>query len=123
MPHSEMKEPRRFVRVPAQLPIAYRALPSPAMVQSTTCDLAGSGFCLLVQEPLARGTQVQIELRLPERERPVLATGEVMWCERHRITGKSESRELAKAGVRFLHVDPRDHDAILQYVAAHLKLG
>ena len=116
-----MKEPRRFVRIQAQLPVTYRVLPSPAKIRSTTCDVAGSGLCLLVQEPLARGAQVQLELRLPDRDRPVTATGEVMWCEHHRVVGKSEQQDLIKTGVRFLHLDGHDQDAILQYVASHLQ--
>lgn len=115
-----MKEPRRFIRVPAQLPVMYRVLPSTAQVRSMTCDVAGSGLCLLVQEPLARGAQVQLELRLPDRDRPVVATGEVMWCEHHRVVEKTEQRSLTKTGVRFLHLDARDQDAILQYVASQL---
>ena len=116
-----MKEPRRFVRIPAQLPVTYRVLPSTTKIRSSTCDLAGSGLCLLVQDPLARGAQLQLELKLPDRERPMQATGEVVWCEHHRVIGKAEQRKLSKAGVRFLHVDPHDHDAILQYVTAHLQ--
>ncbi len=82
-----MQEPRRFVRIPAQLAVTYRVLPSAERIRSSTCDLAGSGVCLLVREPLVRGAQVQLELQLPDRERPLLATGEVMWCESHRVIG------------------------------------
>ncbi len=116
-----MEERRQFVRLDTRLPMAYRVLPSSRSVQAVTKDISGSGICLFVSEPLAKGTNLQVDITLPDRERPITFTGEVVWCEECQIIGKTRHERSVEAGLRFLQIDPRDQQAIMNYVILSLR--
>ena len=116
-----MEERRRFVRLDTRLPVTYRVLPAPESTQSVTKDIGGSGICVFLSEPLRPGTRLQIDIELPDQERPLLFTGEVVWCEQYEIISKTQRERSVEAGVKFLQIAPQDQDAIMRYVILSLQ--
>jgi len=116
-----MEERRRFVRLDTRLPVTYRVLPSAKAKQSVTKDIGGGGVCVFVSELLTPGTHLQVEIAVPDQERPIAFTGEVVWCEQYEIIGKTQRERSVEAGVKFVQIDPNDQHAIMRYVILILQ--
>ncbi len=116
-----MEERRRFVRLDTRLPLTYKVLPSAQARQSFTKDIGGGGVCLFVSEPVKSGTQLEVVIKLPDRERSIVFTGEVVWCEPYEIIGKTRRERAIEAGLRFLQIAPQDQEAILRHVILNLQ--
>ena len=116
-----MEERRQFVRLDTRLPMTYQVLPSSRSVQVVAKDISGGGVCVFLKDVLPKGTHLQIEITLPDRNRSITFTGEVAWCEEYQIIGKSRQERSVEAGVRFLQIDPRDQHAIMEYVILSLQ--
>ena len=116
-----MDERRRFVRLDTRLEVSYSVLPSGKMEGASTKDISGSGVCLFTNQVLPAGTHLQVSMKLPDRDKPVNFTAEVVWSEAYEVIGKTERRRAAETGVRFLEVSPQDQDAVMQHVILSLK--
>ena len=116
-----MEERRRFVRLDTRLPITYRVLPTTQAIPSATADIGGGGVCLFLNEVVKPGSQLQVDIKLPDRERSVAFTGEVVWCEQYETIGRTVRQQSIEAGVKFLLIDPKDRQAIMDYVILSLK--
>jgi c-di-GMP-binding flagellar brake protein YcgR len=116
-----MQERRRFVRLDTRLPVTYQVLPSTTPQQTKTKDIGGGGVCLFLNEPVAVGTTLQAQIKIPDQEHPVSFTGRVVWCEQYEIIGKSRRERSVEAGVEFEQIDPRDQQAIMRYVILSLQ--
>ena len=116
-----MEERRKFVRLDTTLPIVYQVLPSTIPKKSVTRDIAGGGICLFVNEPLKPGTRLHVDIQLPGREHPVSFQGEVVWSEEYEVIGKTQRERAVEAGVKFLQIDPKDRQAILEHVILSLQ--
>ena len=118
-----MEEARRFVRLRATLETAYAVLPDGRPQRTLTKDLSVGGACLVMDKPLAAGTQLQLAIPLPGREQPVNAIAEVVWSGEVELTGRSGPRRSAEVGIRTVEIAPQDQDALAQFIAAGLRGG
>ena len=116
-----MEERRKFVRLDTRLGVVYQVLPSTTPRPSRTKDLAGGGICVFVSELLKPGTALHVDVTLPNRDRPVPFQGEVVWCEEYEVIGKTKRERSVEAGVKFVTIDPRDRQAILEHVILSLQ--
>ena len=116
-----MQERRRFVRLDTRLPVSYQVLPSEPRQTSISADLSGGGMCLFVNEPLKLGTPLRVTISLPDRDRPIAFTAEVVWCEAYEMIGKTQRSRSIEAGVKFLQIAPEDQQAIMRYVILSLQ--
>lgn len=116
-----MEERRQFVRLDVRLPITYRQLPSAASRPAGTKNVGGGGICLFLDEPLAPGTPLAVDIVLPGRQQPVTFDAEIVWCERYEVIGKGLRQQAVEAGVKFVRIDDHDQQAILQYVILSLQ--
>ncbi len=116
-----MDERRRFVRLDARLDVVHAVLPSGTMQPTLSKDVSGGGLRLFTDRPLASGTQLQMAIKLPGRETPVNAIGEVVWSEEAHTTGKSERQRSVEIGVRTVEIAPQDHEALTEHVIASLR--
>lgn len=118
-----MEERRRFVRLGARVEAAYTVLPAGTAQRAPTSDLGGGGLCVVTEQPIPPGTQLQVALTLPGREPPVNALAEVVWNEQHDVIGKADHRRSAANGVRYVEIAPGDQEALTAFVAGRLKSG
>lgn len=112
-----MEERRRYIRLDTRLRITYRILPSPAPTISETLDIGGGGIRIFLNEPMNVGTLLELEIFLPEDNKPIRCRGKVVWIEEFSIyQGTKEERKELEAGVEFTNIAPEDRDHIIKYV-------
>ena len=83
-----------------------------------TLNLSASGVCIASAEPLPPEQHVALELTLSEREpnRPVVAVGKVVWCDR--------DGDGFRVGICYTWLreeDRRDLGIIADYVARRIR--
>lgn len=116
-----MEERRRFVRLGARVEVACTVLPSGTSQQAQASDVGWGGCCLVTEQPIPPGTQLQVALALPGREQPVNALAEVAWNEPQELIGKMDRRRSAANGVRYVEIAPGDQEAITAFIAGRLR--
>ena len=116
-----MEERRHFVRLDTRLDVTYTVLPTAQAVQTVTKGIGGGGICFFADRELKPGDQLQVAMKLPNREQPAHFTAEVIWCEPYEVIGKTGRQRSVEVGVRFLEIAPQDQDAVMQHVILSLK--
>ncbi len=116
-----MEERRKFVRLDTRLDISYTELPQTALRHTVTKDVGGGGICLFAEKPMTPGTQLQVSMKLPDREQPVHFTAEVVWNEEYEVIGKTQRQRAVEVGVRFVEISPQDQEAVMRHVILMLQ--
>ena len=112
---------RRFVRLDTTCPITYRVLPSTAAQTSTTRNIGGGGICMFLSQRLSLGAPLEVAVQFPNRPKPIYFTGEVVWCEEDGVVDKSQRSRVIQAGVKFVYINPKDQETIMQHVTLNLQ--
>lgn len=118
-------ERRQFVRLDTTLPVSYRVLPArPSEPQqpAQTKNVSEGGLCVFLKERLPAGTRLEVQVTLPGREKPAAFTAEVTWCEEFEVVGKTQREQVIQAGAKFISIDPKDHEAIMQHAILSLRV-
>jgi len=105
-------EQRKFLRVPAELPVVYWATGSNAREsgEATSIDVSGAGLRLRTVEPMKPGQPIEIEVKLPAPHKPIRAQVRVVRSILH-------SREKTiTTQVAFQSIDESDCDRLVGYV-------
>jgi c-di-GMP-binding flagellar brake protein YcgR len=118
-----MQEQRSFVRLRAPVEATYTVLPDGRPQRTLTRDVSLGGVRLVMDKPLSRGAQLQLALVLPGQERPVNATGEVVWSEEVAWIGRGGERRNAEVGIRTLEMAPQDQESLTGFIADGLRRG
>jgi c-di-GMP-binding flagellar brake protein YcgR len=118
-----MQEHRGFVRLRAPVDATYTVLPDGRPQRTLTRDVSLGGVRLVMEKPLQNGAQLQLALALPGQERPVNATGEVVWSEEVAWIGRADERRSAEVGVRTLEMAPQDQETLTSFIADGLRRG
>jgi Tfp pilus assembly protein PilZ len=100
-------------------------LETPVMVQTrartlsgNTCDICLNGIYISIPENLGEGLTVKIELVLPGRERPIVASGRIAWV--NTVDKPAKPHYPAGCGVELTNFDD-EGDAVLQsYLSQHI---
>lgn len=116
-----MEERRKFVRLDTRLNVSFTLLPQAKSNRSMTKGISGGGICFFADEPLSAGTRLQAEMTLPDRDKPIPFTAEVMWSEQYQVIGKTERKQAVEIGVRFIEIAPADRETIMQHVILSLQ--
>jgi uncharacterized protein (TIGR02266 family) len=90
---------RASPRVPAGIPVAYRA--GATVAAAVTLDIGKGGLAIRTMTPLARDTPIHVKFRLPGATHDIEATGRVAWTDRK-----------VGMGIQFEHVSSNDQRAI-----------
>ena len=106
---SEYPQTRRHPRARIQCNVTFRG---ESCWQTCRAENISEGGIFLRAIPAdCVGTEVDLEFEIPNKELPVMAKGEVIWCE------SDGDKELAGCGVKFLHLYRMDREFIQQYIA------
>lgn len=95
-----MDERRRFVRLDTRIEASYSVLSKGRAARVVTKNVSAGGICLFLEEEIAPGTRLQVDLTLPDRKKPVRFTAEVAWCEAYEMVAPGEHRRSVEAGPR-----------------------
>lgn len=117
----EMDDRRRFARLDTRLDVSYAVLPAGKAQRAVTKDISAGGICLFADHTLAQGTRLQVSMAVPGRKEPVRFTAEVVWSEAYEIIGRDRRERRVEVGVKFMTIDPKDQDAVLQHVILKLN--
>jgi hypothetical protein len=96
---------REFVRVAAHLGVTVRGVDEDLGGETTTLDVSGSGIRITDKWQLPLGTDVRIELKLPDGA-PLVSLGRVV------RTGGQEDQK----GIRFDGIARGDEDRLMRYI-------
>ena len=102
------EEKRKAQRLNLSLPLEYR----PALGKGTssekifTRDISGSGVGLRLAYPIEKGTRLGTLLYFPTDRRPISSVGEVVWCTKRIIKGKT----FYDVGVKHLKIAAKDRE-------------
>jgi len=114
-----MIERRQHVRFVMRILLSYKIVGTEKLGKSLTDDLSGGGVRFVAEHPLEPGTRIQATMRLPGRVEPVRFLGEVVWAKSLTSSTGSLSDSGAEVGVKFLQVDPKDREFLMQYAALY----
>lgn len=105
-----MAEERYFERVGSPIEVEY-TVPGKGWLkgESIAKDISLGGIQLQVKEKIEPGSRIALRIRLPRRQRPTTATGELVWLRENRPSGKGFN-----VGIRFTQADPFDLEELLR---------
>jgi len=104
-----MEERRKWKRLEINLPVKYEVLLTKEAGESITKDIGAGGVCVFSSKPLKEGTRLRAEIKLPNQEKPIRFTGEVLWSEPRDVNGGSGESRI---GVKFVDISDEDREAI-----------
>lgn len=109
------EEQRRFIRITSRLTAIVKIVKTGKVKRALTRDVSAGGICFVTEEILEPGTALEVELKLPDREAPVVFLGEVAWSRPIGPQPKSYQNPTGETGVKFISIDPKDRALIMQY--------
>lgn len=104
---------RAYQRLPAAWPIKCEPqTPDDGRHLSTTGNVSAGGVSVTVQQKIAVGSAIRLEIHVPPLNRSILAKGQVVRCL---PTATGNSFEL---GIRFVQIDPGERIALNEAIEA-----
>jgi len=107
------QERRKELRAPAKLKVGYST--PKEFLKDYMFNLSLGGLFIETRDPLCIGERVQILLFLPDKEKDLEVTGEVIWVrEEEELT--SQGRLPAGMGLQFLNLSKEGKERIISIV-------
>ena len=114
MPADDFKEKRKFSRLNLSVLVDYKIVHKDSSESGNTKNISAGGICLIVYEDIEIGSQLKLNIYLPEQDFPLLAEGRVVWKDDF-IVG-DDNRIRFEVGIEFIKIDERDRQVIANYV-------
>lgn len=111
---------REFFRLNITIPVRYRILPAEAGARykiAFTKNLSGGGLLLVLDEPVAVGTMLDLWIELEQEE----VRSEIILCS-GRVATVREVGNRREAGVFFLDIEEKDREKLLRFLFAQEQL-
>lgn len=99
-------------RVPCNLSVSIKD--GETIYRSSTLNISDGGILITTEHPLKIGAHIDLTLELPTSERPITAVGKVAWFGAAPAGPDGSAR--SGVGVKFSRIDPKDLQAIVDYV-------
>ena len=115
-----MIEKRRYYRLNHEVKVVYKIINRLQEFNSGSFDIGGGGICIQTFERIEPGTNLELNLMLPQDKEPFLAYTRVVWQGREPKKEKN-GKEYYETGVEFLKVDLKNRLQIIHYVHTSLK--
>ncbi len=106
-----MEERRKYPRVDDSVTTKYRLAKTALKDRSSTKDLSISGVRLPVIRCFPPGTILILEFFIPDRAKPIIATGKVAWLEEI-----PTAKPPYEVGVEFIDIDLLERDQLSIYM-------
>lgn len=110
------KDKRKFKRFDAYMSIKFKVDGGQQEVKgvSLSRDLSREGLKMNSSQDIKEGTQIEMEINIPDDPKPVQTSGKVMWSH-----PSHEEKKGYEQGVRFVMMDPVDKFRVLDYAYNH----
>ncbi len=106
---------RRYVRVAVDFPVSYSREGVEETKTGRSADLGGGGVRIATDEDLPLGAMLLLRFKVPPTEREMVARGRIV------LSFYNADEQQFFHGVSFTHIDPRDQDEIIRYVAGEVQ--
>jgi c-di-GMP-binding flagellar brake protein YcgR len=107
-----MEENRKYVRITESLKIAYKVVnPIAGPGECLSKEVSAGGIRLSVQERLAPGDILELDISLPHTSKPIRATGEVVW-----VNEVDDFNVQFMIGIKFIKINPSEGSQIYNYI-------
>lgn len=110
--HAQELQRRQHVRLEVSVPAVVRVAGQAGVFAGRTSDLSAGGCALVTGAPLEPGTEVELELELPERR--LRAQGRIL----RRVEPVDE---WVRYAVEFTGIDARDQEAIYAFIFHEMR--
>ena len=108
-------EERKFPRLPLRLTTFVKYLSTGKVRRTLTQDLSAGGACLVTEELLEPGTQLELGIKLPDFDKPITCTVEVVRSQPTAAPRKSYEPVIAETSVKIVQIDPKSRALLLQF--------
>ena len=115
-------ERRGAERSKARLTTLLRNLDSGRILRVLTRDLSTKGMCVVTEGLLSSGTRLEVELKMPDREAPLMVQAEVVWSRVIDEPRKSYESPTAETGIAFTNLSQQDL-ALIKHCAVFYGLS
>ncbi len=108
-------ERRRFARFDLGASVKYRFFDNiDDNMKGKAKNLSAEGVCIVTERELARERDIELDISLPGKKRPVRVKGKIAWT--HEIKGVDKSFPARyEAGIKLYTVDKNDENSLLKY--------
>lgn len=112
---NNLKERRKFRRFKKQLEVDCSVPEKTGNIyHSFSKDISGEGICLQVPEMMPEGSQLDLEIKIPDHS-PIAVKGEIIWVT-EADRDPSASERIFNAGIRFLRLSKKDKDLLSEFL-------
>ncbi|MFH1771424.1 MAG: PilZ domain-containing protein [Candidatus Omnitrophota bacterium] len=113
-----MLEKRRFVRFDSSVNVHYQILEEGQQIrEASSRDISAGGIRIIIKEKIPMGTQLEMEIILPNEKRTIQLVGEVVW-QQESDTGDVE---VFDTGIKFVKISSSNILKITSYIINSLK--
>ena len=117
-------ERREFTRVRERVMTFVKDPTTGKVHRALTKDLGISGICVATEETFNPGASLELELQMPDRQTPLVFTGEVVWSERIKDAKQQGfSAATCELGIKYVQIDPKDLLFMKQHIAMNAPPG
>lgn len=106
-----MTEQRRYTRLSESLMISHRLLKGAYRTGSRSNDISEGGMSFPAYRSIEPGTNLELEIHIPESKKPIVAVGEVVWLRK-----REDVRYPFLVGVKFIKIDILDRRSLHNYI-------
>ena len=110
-------ERRRFVRFDLDANVKFRFFKNMNIgdsIKGKAKNLSADGVCIVTEKEIPRDKDVELDILLPGRKRPVRVRGKVVWINKVKSVDKKLS-DRCEAGIKLYTVDRDDENTLLKY--------
>jgi len=115
-----MEEKREFVRLDMNVKVDWKRIGETfgptAEFTNETKNISAGGICLVVNEKLGAGEELQIGMELPSGK-IIDVKGRVVWISEYEIFGR-EHEKIYDVGIEFMNISKKEREEINEFVLA-----
>jgi len=116
------QERRQFIRFDLDADVRYNLAGEPHSrdkMRGKAKNLSAEGVCIAVDKELPRDNDVQVDILLPGKRRPVRVDGKVVWVKKI-PSSKRAKKDRFEAGIKIYTVDKDDENTLLKYYCSQM---
>ena len=107
---------RTVERLDVSLEVSYYA--NGVRLNAKGLDISTRGIRLLLDEKLENGMMLRLEIKIPNQEKIIRGTGEIVWSKKSIEDEKKTdgSRRLFNTGIKFLKFNPEEEKRLFNFI-------
>lgn len=119
------KERREQVRINTEVDVFYEVASGRKTQKRTSIskNISLGGINLALNEKLLPGTDLSLQLNLPQGAKPIFVQGKIAWVKEipERLPGQEKEERFFATGIKFAQMSPRDEGLLRSFIDQHIK--